>query len=578
MGDDVDLLARLRVGDGAAFTQLVGRHHRWLVHAAVSMTDSRELAEDAVQDTWVSVLRGLTAFRGDSSLRTWMFRILVNEVHSGQRRERRSEPTIARSARIQVAMGDGLDDGWEDAVDERISAHATARRLTALLPRLPGAQREAVVLHDIEGFTNDAVARCLGVSVGYERVLLHRGRARLRTLFRDDSIVTPGGSVTPLRDRSSDLVEEGNAHPSTTEPTMTERTQTQMIDETKLEQLMHQMVGYMTGGAICFAIWIGDELGFYRVLAGGEPMTAQQVATATGCNERLVREWLDGQAAGHLIDYDPLHDVYRLSAEEAAALAEEDSPAFVARAMNALGSFFLDADKVMEAYRGDGALAWGDHHPCLFSGTEWLFRAGYRSMLPGWLDAIDGLDATLRRGGSIADVGCGHGASVVVLADTYPNATVTGIDNHAASIEVARRRADEAGVDDRSSFVVADSRSYDGTYDLICFFDCLHDMGDPVGAARHAREHLTDDGVVMLVEPFALDGRATNMADNPMSALFYTASSAICAPNSLSQDVGLALGAQAGEERLSAVMSEAGYSTCRRVAETPMNLILEARA
>ena len=186
MGDDVDLLARLRAGDGAALTQLVGRHHRWLMHAAVSMTGSRELAEDAVQDTWVSVLRGLTAFRGDSSLRTWMFRILVNEVHSGQRRERRSEPTIARSARIQVAMGDGLDSGWEDAVDERISANATARRLSALLPRLPGAQRDAVVLHDIEGLTNDAVASCLGVSVGYERVLLHRGRARLRAIGQLD--------------------------------------------------------------------------------------------------------------------------------------------------------------------------------------------------------------------------------------------------------------------------------------------------------------------------------------------------------------------------------------------------------
>lgn len=352
---------------------------------------------------------------------------------------------------------------------------------------------------------------------------------------------------------------------------------TQVIDEPKLDELMHQLVGYMTGAGVCFGIWLGDELGLYRAMASGKQMSAREVAQATGCNERLVHEWLDGQAAGHLIDYDPLHDAYRLSAEEAAALADEDSPAFVARAMNAIGSFFLDGEKVADAYRGDGALAWGDHHQHLFSGTEWLFRAGYRSMLPSWIEAIGGMDEKLRRGGNVADVGCGHGASVVVIAETYPNSTVTGIDNHAASIEVARERASEAGVGDRTSFTVADSQSYSGTYDLICFFDCLHDMGDPVGAARHAREHLNPDGAVMLVEPFALDGRATNMADNPMAALLYAASSAICTPNSLSQDVGLGLGAQAGEERIAEVMREAGFNTFRRVAETPLNLIFEAR-
>ena len=567
MSEDADLAARLRAGDPAAITELVQRDNRWLLGMASTLTRSRSLAEEAVQDTWVAVLRGLAGFEGGSSIRTWMFHILVNEVHSAHRRELRSTADYERSARIGAALGCTDGSGWEDAVESRIVAANTAASVERLLPDLPEAQREVVTLHDIDGLATDAIAGRLGITPGHERVLLHRGRSRLRRL------------VANMASSQCDGVTRRS--PSSSIPVPREELETAMtkvIDEPKLEQLTQLLVGYMTGGAICFAIWLGDELGFYNVMAGGEPMTAAQVARETGCNERLVREWLDGQAAGHLVDYDPLHDTYRLSAEEAAALAEQDSPAFVARAMNALGSFFLDGDKVLAAYRGDGGLAWGDHHPCLFSGTEWLFRGGYRAMLPTWIGAIDGLEQKLRRGASIADVGCGHGASVVVLAETYPNSTVTGIDNHAASIDVARERVQEAGVDGRSSFRVADSRSYGGTYDLICFFDCLHDMGDPVGAARHAREHLADDGVVMLVEPFALDGRATNMVDNPLSALLYTASSAICTPNSLSQDVGLALGAQAGEERLAQVMRDAGFSTFRRVAETPLNLIFEARA
>ena len=349
------------------------------------------------------------------------------------------------------------------------------------------------------------------------------------------------------------------------------------IDEARMGEFMGRMAGYMTGGALCFGVWLGDELGLYRALAGGAK-TADELAAATGCQPRLVREWADGQAAGGLVDFDPDTDSYVLSPEGAAALADDSSPTFVARGMNAFLSVSVDHAKIADAFRGDGALSWGDHHPCLFKGTEWFFRTGYRAFLPGaWIPALDDVEAKLRAGASVADVGCGHGASAVVIATAYPKATVAGFDYHPPSIDTARKRAAEVGVGDRTTFELADAKSYPGTYDLICFFDCLHDMGDPVGIAAYARDHLNSDGTVLLVEPFALDDKPTNMAANPMSALFYTVSAAICTPNSLSQEVGLGLGAQAGEARLRDVFEQAGFSRFRRAAETPMNLILEAR-
>jgi SAM-dependent methyltransferase len=350
------------------------------------------------------------------------------------------------------------------------------------------------------------------------------------------------------------------------------------VDEAKLEEFMGGLVGFMTGGAMCFGILVGDELGLYRALAGGGAMSADDVAAKAGCNPRLVREWLDGQAAGGLVGYDPSSDRYDLGEEAAMALADDASPVFTARAMNAFGSLFMDIDKVTGAFRGDGALSWGDHHPCLFKGTEWFFRTGYRAYLPdAWIPALDGVESKLQAGAKVADVGCGHGASVVVMAQAYPKSRFWGFDYHEPSIETSRERASEAGVADRTTFEVATAKDYPGTYDLICYFDCLHDMGDPVGIAKHAREHLDEDGTVMLVEPFALDGRPTNIADNPMAPLLYTASSSICTPNSLSQEVGLGLGAQAGEARLREVMNEAGFTRFRRAAESPLNLVLEAR-
>jgi methylase of polypeptide subunit release factors len=254
------------------------------------------------------------------------------------------------------------------------------------------------------------------------------------------------------------------------------------IDEAKLGEFMGRMVGHMTGGALCFGVWLGDELGLYRALASAGAQSADELAEATACHPRLVREWLDGQVAGGLIGYDAAESKYEISPEAAAALADDTSPVFVARGMNAFISLALDHEKIATAFSGDGALGWGDHHPCLFSGTEWFFRTGYRAYLPGaWLSALEGMDEKLQRGIDVADIGCGHGASAVVMTQAFPNVRVHGFDYHAPSIDTARKRAAEAGVADRTSFDVADAKGYDGTYQLICFFDCLYDMGDPVG-------------------------------------------------------------------------------------------------
>jgi 2-polyprenyl-3-methyl-5-hydroxy-6-metoxy-1,4-benzoquinol methylase len=354
---------------------------------------------------------------------------------------------------------------------------------------------------------------------------------------------------------------------------------TDAIDEAKLEAFMGQVVGQMTGAVLCFGMWLGDELGLYRAMSDEGPISADDLAERTGCHPRLIREWLDGQSAGGLVVFDPEADRYALPAEHAMALADENSPVFVARAMNAFGSMYMDIDKIADAFRGDGALSWGDHHPCLFAGTEWFFRTGYRAHLAAeWIPALDGVADKLDSGARVADVGCGHGAPAIALAEAYQSSTFRGFDFHQPSISTATERSREAGVADRVTFDVATATSYDGEYDLICFFDCLHDMGDPVSAATHAREHLSPGGTVLLVEPFAIDGRAENLTGNPMAAMLYTASSTVCVPNSLSQDVALGLGAQAGEGRLREVFEEAGFAHFRRATETPQNLIFEARA
>jgi SAM-dependent methyltransferase len=268
---------------------------------------------------------------------------------------------------------------------------------------------------------------------------------------------------------------------------------------------------------------------------------------------------------------------FRLPPEQALALAVEDSPVFVAGGAVVLASLFLDKEKMVAAMRGNGALAWGEHHPSMFGGTERFFRPGYRAHLVAeWLPALDGVVPKLEAGATVADVGCGHGASTVILAQAYPASRFIGFDYHAPSITTATQRARDGGVADRVTFAQATAKDYPGQdYDLICFFDCLHDMGDPVGAARHAYQALKPDGTVLLVEPFAGDRLQEN--STPVGRLFYAASTFICTPNSLSQEVGLGLGAQAGEARLREVFREAGFTRFRRATETPFNLICEAK-
>jgi SAM-dependent methyltransferase len=350
-------------------------------------------------------------------------------------------------------------------------------------------------------------------------------------------------------------------------------------DEARLQEFMGRIIGYLTGAAAVYGILLGDELGIYRALVADGPMTADALADKLACNRRLVREWLDGQAAARLVNYDAVVDSYDVSPEAAMALSDDSSPVFVARGMNGFATFFLDFEKIVAAFRTNGALPWAEHHPRLFDGTEWFFRTGYRANLTtAWLPALEGVERKLQAGARVADIGCGHGASVIVMADAYPNSELWGFDFHQPSIDVARERAVDAGVSGRTHFELATAKSYPGTYDLICFFDCLHDMGDPVGIARYARKHLAPGGTLMLVEPYALDGRAANIESNPMAPALYLASSAVCTPNSLSQEVGLGLGAQAGEARLREVFQEAGYTHFRRATETPINFIFEARA
>ncbi|MFO1215109.1 MAG: class I SAM-dependent methyltransferase [Burkholderiaceae bacterium] len=347
------------------------------------------------------------------------------------------------------------------------------------------------------------------------------------------------------------------------------------MNEAKLQEFMGKLVGDMGGAAIMANVILGDELGLYRAMADGQPVTPEALAARSGCHARLVREWLSAQAASGYVEH--ADGAFRLPEEQALALAVEDSPVYVAGGASVLCSMFLDKDKLVAAMRGNGALSWADHHPCLFSGTERFFRPGYKAhLVSSWLPALDGVVPRLEAGAKVADVGCGHGASTIVMAQAYPKSRFHGFDFHAASIEQAQRRADAAGVGGRVDFGCATASGFPGSdYDLVCFFDCLHDMGDPVGAARRAHQALKPGGTVLLVEPFANDALEQNL--NPVGRLFYAASTCICTPNSLSQEVGLGLGAQAGERRLRQVFAEAGFSSFRRATETPFNLVLEAR-
>jgi SAM-dependent methyltransferase len=349
------------------------------------------------------------------------------------------------------------------------------------------------------------------------------------------------------------------------------------IDEAKLQEFMGKVVTDM-GAIISGPLFvIGERLGLYKAMAGAGPLSSEEVAERAGVAERSAREWLRNQAAGGYVSYDADSDRYTLPDEHALALADEDSPFYVLGVYELIASLYADEGKIIETFRSGSGMGWHEHDHRLFRGTERFFRPGYRAHLVSeWIPALEGAQEKLERGAKVADVGCGHGASTVIMAQAFPNSEFVGFDYHEPSIERAREAAFEAGVADRTSFAGASAKDYPGgDYDLVCVFDCLHDMGDPVGAAAHIHETLAPDGTWMIVEPFANDNVQENL--NPVGRVFYGASTVICTPASLSQDVGLALGAQAGEARLAEVIKEGGFSVVRRATETPFNLVLEAR-
>ncbi|GAA2130656.1 class I SAM-dependent methyltransferase [Actinomadura napierensis] len=349
------------------------------------------------------------------------------------------------------------------------------------------------------------------------------------------------------------------------------------IDEAELQAFVGRAVVDMGAAISGLLLHLGDRLGLYKAMAGAGPITSAALARRTGTSERLVREWLGNQAAGGYVGYDPAAGTYELPAEHAMVVADEDSPVFLGGAFEAIASCYADHDVLAEAFRTGAGVGWAEHDHRLYSGIVRFFRPGYAAhLVEEWLPALDGVAGKLRAGASVADVGCGHGASTIIMARAFERSTFAGFDPHGASIEAARTAAREAGLEQRARFDVASGRDFPGEgYDLVCLFDALHDMGDPVTTARRVRRSLAPDGTLLLVEPYAGDALEENL--NPVGRVYYGLSTVICTPGSLAQEVGLGLGAQAGERRLAEVLREAGFSRVRRAAETPFNIILEAR-
>jgi len=348
------------------------------------------------------------------------------------------------------------------------------------------------------------------------------------------------------------------------------------IDEEELNQIVETALVDLGATVHAALAILGDELGLYTALEADGPLTSIELAEETDTAERYVREWLRSQAAGGYVSYDSETDRYSLSPEQAYVLADQESPVFMPGAFQLVASAAKIEPDLREAFRTGRGIGWHEHDEDVFHGTERFFGPSYGAFLLDWIAALDGVDETLDAGGRIADVGCGHGAPTIRMAEAYPDSTVVGVDYHEASVAVARERAETTGVADRVDFEVATASTYDGTdYDLVTMFNCFHDMGDPVGVAAHVRETLTDDGTWMIVEPYAADQVEDNFT--PFGRLAYSISTVACTPNSLSQQVGYGLGAQAGEERTREVVTDGGFTQFRRVAETPTSLVFEAK-
>ena len=349
------------------------------------------------------------------------------------------------------------------------------------------------------------------------------------------------------------------------------------LNQDKLNEMLHRGVNDFGATFHAACVILGDKLGLYKGLAAGGPQTPAELAGRTGTTERYVREWLASQAAGGYVTLDASTGRYRLTEEQAFTLADDQSPAFLPGAFQVALAATKAVPRLMEAFRSGEGMGWHEHDHELFHGTERFFRPGYAAhLVTQWIPALTGVEDRLKAGGKVADIGCGHGSSTILMAQAFPKSTFSGFDYHEGSIQTARARAREAGVEDRVDFEVARAKDFPGTgYDFITFFDCLHDMGDPVGAARHVHSALASNGVWMIVEPFANDKVEDNL--NPVGRVFYSASTLLCTPASLSQEVGLALGAQAGEKRIREVCMAGGFTRFRRATETPFNLIYEAR-
>jgi SAM-dependent methyltransferase len=348
------------------------------------------------------------------------------------------------------------------------------------------------------------------------------------------------------------------------------------LDEQKLQELVGKMLGDVAAAMGASLVLLGDKLGLYKRLASDGPLTSADLAARTGTAERYVHEWAAAQAAAGYINYDAASGRFSMSTEQALVLADESGPAFFPGVYEIAAAAIRDEPKLANAFRSGRGVGWHEHDPCLFRGTERFFRPSYAMHLVSeWIPALDGVKEKLERGARVADVGCGHGASVILMAKAFPKSRFFGFDYHEPSILRAREAAQEAGLADRVQFERATAKDYGGTFDLVAFFDCLHDMGDPVGAATHVKTTLGKDGTWMVVEPFANDRLEDNL--NPIGRLFYAASANICVPASLSQEIGLGLGAQAGEARLREVLAGGGFSRVRRATATPFNLVLEAR-